>query len=194
MLFVFRIWERLPPPQCDVIELIHSFVLGNVDECMIMICVAQYQFIDSCPRLPASGWSLPPSSDSFRFHPCLFRAAPWRLPRGRAMGPNLLHSRHQRTSPVGCQSRAKHLDRRMLSRRNSGWQKQNIGTSSLRLYNRGTRALLSRTTRRNPGRSRNQLCGAGQAGTNGRPHVWKRNTGARSSDCCRTMQSCTKQP
>ena len=34
----------------------------------------------------------------------------------------------------------------------------------------------------------------GQAGKSGRPHVWKRNTGARSSDCCRTMQSCTKQP
>ena len=65
--------------------------------------------------------------------------------------------------------------------------------SSLRLSSRGTRTLLTRTTRRSPGRFPSQLCGAGQAGKSGWPHVCKGNTGARSSDCCRTMQSCTKQ-
>ena len=33
--------------------------------------VVHYHSIDWSPRLPASGWSLPPSPDSFRLHPCL---------------------------------------------------------------------------------------------------------------------------
>ena len=155
---------------------------------MIGFFVFHYQSIDSCPRLPASGWSLPPSPDSFRLHPCLsvqrhgvFRGA----------------ERWAETSfspATSALNRARHLHRRRLSRRSNGWQKQNRWTSSLRLSNRGTRTLLSRTTRRSPGCFPSQLCGAGQVGKSGRPHFWKRNTGARSSDCCRAMQICMKQP
>ena len=172
------------------------FHVQEWDERMCMICSVFLDYQSSVFISKSSIFRLEPAAlpQQLPPPPVPLCAALWRMPRGRAMWRNLLHTRHHRSSMARCRNQAQHLQHRRLSRWNSGRKKRHRWKSSLRPSGRGARTLPLTTTRRNRTRSRSQQSGVGQAGKSGRPHVWKRNTGARSSVCCRTMRSCMKQP